>query len=114
AARTALELGRSRIDHPAALAAELAQLRQNEGDLAGATNEWLRATAHIPGFRASAVLLLGDVAPEGRGEVRKALAADGSAEAQRLEGMLLARWGEPEAGARRLLGALPEAQGAAT
>lgn len=114
AARTALELGRSRIDHPAALAAELAQLRQNEGDLAGATTEWLRATAHIPGFRASAVLLLGDVAPEGRGEVRKALATDGSAEAQRLEGMLLARWGEPEAGARRLLGALPDAQGAAT
>ncbi len=114
AARVALELGRRRIDHPAALAAELAQLRQNEGDLVGATQEWLRATAHIPGFRASAVLLLGDVAPEGRSEVRKALAADGSAEAQRLEGMLLARWGEPEAGARRLLGALPDAQGAAT
>lgn len=114
AARTALELGRARIDHPAALAAELAQLRQQEGDLAGATSEWLRATAHIPGFRASAVLLLGDVAPEARGEVRKALAADGSAEAQRLEGLLLARWGEPEAGARRLLGALPTTQGAAT
>lgn len=114
AARTALELGRSRIDHPAALAAELAQLRQSEGDLAGATREWLRATANIPAFRASAAMLLGDVAPEGRGEIRKALAADGSPEAFRLEGLLLARWGEPEAGARRLLTVLPEAPGAAT
>jgi hypothetical protein len=46
--------------------------------------------------------------------VRAALTADGRPEARRLEGLLLARWGEAEGGARRLLAALPDAQGAAT
>jgi hypothetical protein len=46
--------------------------------------------------------------------VRAALTADGRPEARRLEGLLLARWGEAERGARRLLAALPAAQGAAT
>jgi tetratricopeptide (TPR) repeat protein len=77
AAKEALELGRARISHPAALAPELAQLRQSEGDLVGATNEWLRAIANVPGFRASALLLLGDVPEESRPAVLTTLRADG-------------------------------------
>lgn len=107
AAKEALELGRARIAHPAALAPELAQLRQSEGDLVGAATEWLRAIAHVSGFRASALLLLGDVPPESRAAVLTALRADKGAEAARLEGLLLTRWGQPVAGAERVLAVLP-------
>lgn len=107
AAKEALELGRARIAHPAALAPELAQLRQSEGDLAGATGEWLRAIANVPGFRASALLLLGDVPVESRAAVLTALRAATGDEAVRLEGLLLTRWGQPVAGTERLLAVLP-------
>ncbi|PKL94040.1 MAG: hypothetical protein CVV20_00595 [Gemmatimonadetes bacterium HGW-Gemmatimonadetes-1] len=110
AAKEALELGRARISHPAALAPELAQLRQSEGDLVGATNEWLRAIANVPGFRASALLLLGDVPEESRSAVLTTLRADGGTDATRLEGLLLARWGQPVPGAERVLAALPTDQ----
>lgn len=113
AARRALETGRRRIAHPAALAPELAQLRQAEGDPAGAVGEWLRAVENAPTYRASAVLLLGAVPPTDRPTILAALAEAGSDEARRLRGLLRLKWGEAEAGVVELEGVMPEATNAA-
>src|SRR5690606_35952749 len=45
--REALETGRRRIAHPAALAPELAQLRQCEGNYSAAAREWVNAAGNI-------------------------------------------------------------------
>src|SRR5690606_8641434 len=66
AAKLALETGRRRIAHPAALAPDLSQLRQAEGDFAGATDEWIRAVTNAPIYRPSAILMLGDLMPPHR------------------------------------------------
>src|SRR5690606_16770636 len=63
AARQALETGRKQIGHPAALAPELAQLRQAEGDHAGAAEEWVRAVSNAPVYRGGALLTLGSIPP---------------------------------------------------
>jgi tetratricopeptide (TPR) repeat protein len=107
-ARLALETGRRRIAHPAALAPELAQLRQAEGDLAGATSEWIRAVTNAPVYRPGAILMLGDVSPANREIVSRALAASTEVEARRIEGLLLVRWGRAEEGLSRLAAAMPE------
>lgn len=108
AAKEALESGRRRIAHPAALAPELAQFRQAEGDIAGATQEWIRAITTTPGFRASALLLLGDLLPAQRTVVLSTLAASDEVEAKRLSGLLRIRWGEPEQGVAELSRVMPE------
>ncbi|HET9064892.1 MAG TPA: hypothetical protein VFN22_03610 [Gemmatimonadales bacterium] len=108
AAKAALELGRTRIAHPAALAPELAQLRQAEGDPAGAAAEWLRAVTNAPTYRASAVLLLGTAVPKDRPRILEMLQRDGTPEAHRLRGMLRLKWGEPEAGVAELAEHVPE------
>jgi len=108
AAKVALELGRTRIAHPAALAPELAQLRQAEGDPAGAAEEWLRAVTNAPTYRASAVLLLGSALPKDRPKILDTLERDGTPEAHRLRGMLRLKWGEPEAGVAELAEYVPE------
>lgn len=108
AAGAALTLGRERLAHPAALAPELAQLRQAEGDIAGATREWIRAIVNAPTFRASALLLLGDLLPPGRDTVLAVLSASSEVEATRLRALLLVRWGEPETGVRMLGAVAPE------
>lgn len=107
AAKEALETGRRRIAHPAALAPELAQFRQVEGDIVGATQEWIRALAHTPAFRPSAMLLLGDLLPAQRGQVLSTLAASTEPEARRLRGLLRVRWGEPEQGVAELAEVMP-------
>lgn len=107
-ARRALELGRDAVGHPAALAPELAQLRQAEGDYPGAARDWVRAVNHTAAFRASAVLLLGDTPPERRAAVAAVLAEAVGAEPTRLLALLRARWGEPEAGAVALATAMPD------
>lgn len=107
-AKVALELGRARIAHPAALAPELAQLRQAEGDPAGAADEWLRAVTNAPTYRASAVLLLGSALPKDRPQILNRLAQADTPEAHRLRGMLRLKWGEPEAGIAELAASVPE------
>ena len=115
AAKLALETGRRRIAHPAALAPELAQLRQAEGDFAGATGEWIRAVTNAPIYRASAILMLGDLLPPNRELVLGVLAASSEIEARRLRGLLLTRWGQPEDGVTLLSTVVPEdADGAVT
>jgi tetratricopeptide (TPR) repeat protein len=106
-ARRALELGRDAVGHPAALAPELAQLRQVEGDFAGAARDWVRAVNHTAAFRATAVLLLGDTPPDRRPAVAAVLLEATGEEPKRLAALLQARWGEPEAGARTLAAAMP-------
>ena len=83
AAKLALETGRRRIAHPAALAPELAQLRQAEGDFAGANEEWVRAVTNAPIYRASAILMLGDLLPPNRNLVLTTLNASAEIEAKR-------------------------------
>src|SRR5690606_26576660 len=94
-ARRALEAGRKRIANPAALAPELAQFRQAEGDIAGATDEWVRAISNAPVYRGGALLLLGDVSPANRAVVLATLESRDVVEAARLRGLLLMRWGQP-------------------
>lgn len=108
AAKLALETGRRRIAHPAALAPELAQLRQAEGDLAGATEEWVRAVTNAPIYRASAILMLGDLLPPNRNVVLTTLSAKPEVEARRLRGLLLTRWGQPEEGVSILSEVVPD------
>ncbi len=108
AAKVALELGRTRIAHPAALAPELAQLRQAEGDPGGAAEEWLRAVTNAPTYRASAVLLLGAALPKDRPTILETFQRAGTPEAHRLRGMLRLEWGEPEAGVAELAESVPE------
>lgn len=108
AARRALEMGRQRIAHPAALAAESAQLKELEGDLVGATTEWVRAVSHVPTLRSAALLMLGDLVGPQRETVLGVLSRSEGTEPVRLRGLLMARWGQPEAGVALLAGAMPE------
>lgn len=107
AAKEALETGRRRIAHPAALAPELAQFRQSEGDYAGAASEWIRAMGNVAGFRASALLLLGDLAPPHRDVVLRTLEGSAVPEATQLRALLLLKWGRPEDGVALLATAMP-------
>lgn len=106
-ARRALELGRDAVGHPAALAPELAQLRQAEGDFPGAARDWVRAVNHTAAFRAAAVLLLGDAPPDRRTAVLAVLTAASGEEPPRLAALLQARWGDAETGARTLAAVMP-------
>ncbi len=109
AAKRALELGRARIANPAALAPELAQLREAEGDIAGATDEWLRAVHNAPTLRSAALLMLGDQLPPLRDTVLAVLTRQaGDTEAARLRALFLVKWGEPERGVALLGEVLPD------
>ena len=108
AAKLALETGRRRIAHPAALAPELAQLRQAEGDFAGAAEEWIRAVTNAPIYRASAIMMLGDLLPPNRDLVLATLETSDAVEARRLRALLLTRWGQPEAGVAMLAEVVPD------
>lgn len=112
AARRAVEMGRSRIAHPAALAPELAQLKEAEGDIAGAAREWVRAITHVPTLRSAALLMLGDLIGANRETVLQVLTDSEGAEPVRLRALLMVKWGEPEAGVALLTGALPESPAA--
>ncbi len=107
-AKAALEFGRQRLGRPAALAPELAQVLFIDGDVTGATREWLVAVKASHAFRISAVTLLGRATARQRASIRAALATDGSVEARRVHGLVLARWGESIDGARLIIAALPD------
>ncbi len=106
-ARIALELGRQRIAHPAALAAELAQLRQSEGDVKGAVAEWVLAVSTVPSLQVSAVALLENLALRDRETALQALRQHRDSVAAQIEGLLLMAWGNPEDGIAVLGQSLP-------
>ncbi len=106
-ARRALETGRRRLTRPGVLAPELAQVLQLAGDWGGAAREWLLAVDAASGYRMAAVTSLTRAAGAQRTAVRAVLEGAASMEGARVLGLLLTRWGDPEAGATAVLAALP-------
>lgn len=106
-AKRALDVGRRRLGRPGALAPELARVLQLEGDWTGAAREWLRAVDAAPAYRTTSVAALAATPVPARDAVRSALRASTSAEAPRVLGLLMARWGEFTEAAHVVRSALP-------
>lgn len=97
-ARRAFLLGRERVGRPAALAPELAQLSVMEGDFTGSVREWLLAIEEVPGYRLSAMSLLGPAPDRDRAAILEQLERSRFPGARQLEAGLRARWGDPVRG----------------
>ena len=111
AAREAYLLGRRRLGRPDAMAAELGQLATLEGDWAAAAREWITAIRKIPGYRGAAVSTLGQIPASGRAALLQEFGKTSDPLGERLAASLMIRWGEPVAGVRRLVAALPRSGG---
>ncbi|HEX6089267.1 MAG TPA: hypothetical protein VFZ13_03810 [Gemmatimonadales bacterium] len=105
-ARTAIEAARQRLGREQALAYEAAQLLAAEGDWNGATREWLAAISELPGHQLTALAALTPAPERTRPAILETLERERSLDARRLEAALMARWGDPLGGARRLIAAL--------
>jgi tetratricopeptide (TPR) repeat protein len=105
--RLAFALGRERLGG-SALSVELAQLASIEGNYLVAVREWVATLDRLPSYRAGAVAMLGQAAHDRRSEVLRALSEARSPIAERLAGLLTARWGDPLGGLTRVTAALPE------
>jgi hypothetical protein len=105
-AKAAYRLGRQKLGRPDALAAELGQLAALEGDYATAAREWLSAIAKVPGYRSTALAVLGQIPASGRAALLRELSGL-QAPGERLAAALLLRWGDPLAAVQRLTGAFP-------
>lgn len=101
-ARRAYTLGRAAAGTPEALAAELAQVEQLQGDLVGSAREWLLAQRLSPGYRAAAISALAQAPERQREEVLRALAPETDPAGAFLASVLLAQWGDPLRGAEHL------------
>jgi tetratricopeptide (TPR) repeat protein len=110
AAREAYTLGRTRLDRPDALAAELAQLAISEGDYLAAVREWIPAVRRLPGYRVTAVSTLSAAPAELRPALLAALNGQTDFPVRRLEAELRVRWGDPLGGLAVLEGALPQSR----
>ncbi len=106
-ARRALETGRRALARPGALAPELAQVLQLDGNWVEATREWLRAADGQPAYRMSAVAALARSPISLRPDIRAALGAARTVEAPLIHALLEARWGNIADGTRILLNSLP-------
>lgn len=104
--RLAFALGRERLGG-SALSVELAQLASIEGNYPVAVREWIATLDRLPEYRAGAVAMLGQAAHNRRSDVLQALSDARSPVAERLAGLLTARWGDPLGGLTRLTAALP-------
>ncbi len=107
AAREAYLLGRKRLGRPDAMAAELGQLAAMEGDWPAAAREWVTAIRRVPGYRGAAVSTLGQIPAPARPALLKELGQTSDLLGERLAASLMIRWGDPMAGVRRLVAALP-------
>lgn len=105
-AKRAYTLGRAASGEPSALAAELAQVAQLQGDYPGSAREWLLAQKLSPAYRASAVNALAQTPERQREEVLRALQPEAGSEGAFLAAVLLAQWGDPLRGADHLRRAL--------
>ena len=101
-ARRAYTLGRTVSGSSDALAAELAQVAQLQGDPAGSAREWLLAQRSSPGYRAAAVTALSQTPERQREEVLRALQPESDPAGAFLASVLLAQWGDPLRGAEHL------------
>jgi tetratricopeptide (TPR) repeat protein len=105
-ARVAIDAARQRLGQESALAYEAAQLRAAEGDWSGAAGEWLAAIAQLPGYHLTALAALTPAPERTRAAILETLDRRSSLDARRLQAALMARWGDPVGGARRLIAAL--------
>lgn len=105
-ARSAIEAARERVGQDYALAYEAAQLLAAEGDWTGATREWLAAIEQLPGHHLTAIAALTPAPERTRAEIVRTLRGEASVDARRLQAVLMARWGDPLAGARELIASL--------
>ncbi len=106
-ARTAYRAGRAALGDTTALAGELAQLATLEGDYRSAVAEWVSAVSVVPGYRTSAVAVLGQVPEARRPEILRELAVREGLVARRLAASLMVRWGAPAEGVRHLMAGVP-------
>jgi tetratricopeptide (TPR) repeat protein len=106
-ARRAYLAGRQRLGRPDALAAEVAALESQAQNWTAALHEWVVAVGRAPGYRTTAVRLLGE-APDSLRPGLLALAAKEPTPAARgIESDLRARWGDPVGGFETLAASLP-------
>jgi tetratricopeptide (TPR) repeat protein len=106
-AKEAFLAGRARLGRPEVLAGELAQLATVEGNYGLAAEEWRYALGDNPGYRASALALLAQVAADRRPAVLAALDGQSDPALTGVAAALAARWGDPLAGFRMLNARLP-------
>jgi len=109
-AKVAFQTGREQLGRPEALAGELAQLATVEGNYPVAAEEWHRALSETPGYRASALSLLGQVPADRRPAVLAALDGQSDPALTGVASALAARWGDPLIGFRMLDARLPAGQ----
>lgn len=105
-ARRALERGQAAIERPDALAAEMAQLDQAEGNYTAAVTGWVRAIEFLPGYESTARTALLRVPAGARGTVLQGLRAGTAPTVKLLEAELRAAWGDPVGGFNALEPAL--------
>jgi tetratricopeptide (TPR) repeat protein len=106
AARRALLQGRAALGRPAALALELAELEQRQGQWEAAAREWALAVGASATQHANAVSQLEQIPEDARPRVLRQLWMPGNARAQRVAAELLLAWGEPLRGWTLLEGTL--------
>ena len=108
-ARRAYMLGRTASGMPEALAAELAQVSQLQGDFPGSAGEWRLAQRLSPGYRSAAVSALVQTPARQREEVLRELQPEAGGDGAFLAAVLLAQWGDPLRGAEHLRRAVASA-----
>jgi hypothetical protein len=108
----AYRLGRTRLQQPDALAAEMAQLAILDNDFPAALREWLAAIRRLPGYRVTAVSTLAQAPASARPALLQELARHDEFNARRLEAELRVRWGDPLGGLAALEEALPASRSA--
>jgi tetratricopeptide (TPR) repeat protein len=106
AARAAYRLGRGRLGRPDALAPELAELAAVQGDYDTAVREWIAAVRLSPAFAGVAAATLERAPQERRQAALQRVTQERDPAARFLEAGLLARFGDPLAGARALQAAI--------
>ncbi len=106
-ARSAYLAGRTALGDTTVLAGELAQLATLEGDYRRAVAEWVMAVSAVPGYRTSAVAVLGQVPEARRPEILREFAARDGLVARRIVSSLMVRWGAPAEGVRHLMAEVP-------
>lgn len=105
-ARRAYLTGRRNLGRSYALAAELAAL-ESGGDWSAALHEWVVAVGVVPGYRTTAVRMLGAAPDSLRRGLLAQLAGEPAPAARGIESGLRVRWGDPVGGFETLAAGLP-------
>jgi tetratricopeptide (TPR) repeat protein len=109
-AREAVQAARARLNDPARLRPEMAQVEQQAGNWAAAAREWRSEVLARPDVFQAAVFNLQSAPVASRDALLRALAADTLAIPRRLAAELQLGWNEPARAWQLLRGALPAAR----